>query len=81
MVQVRCQRAAEDRAKYGSPKWPWLSFGSFRGGKDYVETGQVIAIEPDAQFQNGFGAMVHSRVVCRYDLNADKVTDVFIFEK
>ena len=28
---------------------------------DYVTSGIAIAIEPDAQFQNGFGAMVRSR--------------------
>ncbi|HWK96210.1 MAG TPA: hypothetical protein VNR39_12390 [Pseudolabrys sp.] len=80
-VKVQCQRQADDRAKYGSPKWPWLAFSSFLGGSDYVKTGQVTAIEPDAQFQNGFGAWVRSRVVCRYDLNAGKVTDVFIMER
>jgi predicted nucleic acid-binding Zn ribbon protein len=78
LVQVRCKRAANDRAKYGSPDWPWLAFGSFYKGNNYVTAGIAVAIEPDAQFSNGFGAMVHSRVTCTYDLRANRVTDVQI---
>jgi hypothetical protein len=78
LVQVRCKQAAKDRAKYGSPDWPWLAFGSFYKGNNYVTSGTAIAIERDAQFSNGFGAMVHSQVICRYDLRAKRVTDVQI---
>jgi len=31
-------------------------------------TGVLMLIEPDVQLQNGFGAMVHSKASCRYDL-------------
>jgi hypothetical protein len=78
---VRCKRAANDQAKYGSPDWPWLAFSSFYKGKNYVTSGMAVAIEPDAQFSNGFGAKVHSRVTCSYDLRAKRVTDVQILPR
>jgi tetratricopeptide (TPR) repeat protein len=77
-AQVACKMEANSQAKYGDPVWPWLAFSSFYGGKDYVTSGVAVIIEPDAKFQNGFGAMVHSRVVCRYDLRTERVVDVSI---
>jgi hypothetical protein len=77
-AQVSCQSEAENRAQYGTPKWPWLSFSSFYPGTNYVPAGKVILIEPDAQFQNGFSALVHSKVWCLYDLRAKTVTDVAV---
>jgi hypothetical protein len=58
-VQVDCKYAANDRAKYGKPDWPWFPFGTFYKGNNYVTSGMVVAVEPDAQFSNGFGAMVY----------------------
>lgn len=81
LAQVRCKRVATEQAKYGTPQWPTLYFGSFKGGSDFLKTGTAILIEPDAQFQNGFGAMVHSRVVCTYDLNAKEVKNVSILPR
>lgn len=77
-ITVACKMAAERAARYGTPEFPWLPFGSFRKGRDYVETGIVDVYEKEAKFQNGFGAMVHSTVACTYDLNADKLMDVQI---
>ena len=77
-IQVECKYAANDRAKYGDPKWPWFPFGTFYKGNNYVTTGTAIAVEPDAQFSNGFGGMVHSRVTCTYDLRAKRVMNVDI---
>jgi hypothetical protein len=77
-VQVECKMQAESQARYGTPTWPWIAFGSFLQGNDYVTTGKATAIERDAQFQNGFGAMVHSKVICEYDLHSQKVTSVLI---
>jgi hypothetical protein len=78
-AKAACKTEANERAQYGTPVWPWLSyFGTFRTGKDYVTSGIAVAIEPDAQFQNGFGAMVHSRVTCTYDLRAQRVVSVDI---
>jgi hypothetical protein len=81
MVQVRCKSAANDRAKYGDPEWPWLPFGSFFKGKDYVAKGKAVAVEPDAKFQNGFGAKLRVRVTCFYDLAGEKVENVLITER
>jgi len=80
-IQAACQTAATDQARYGTPKWPWLAFGSFLKGGGYATSGVAVLIEPDAQFQNGFGAMVHSRVVCTYDLRASHVLNVSISER
>ncbi len=77
-ITVACKMAAESSARYGTPEFPWLPFGSFRKGRDYVDTGIVQVYEEEARFQNGFGAMVHSSVTCTYDLNADKVLDIQI---
>ncbi|HWI27238.1 MAG TPA: hypothetical protein VN668_09735 [Stellaceae bacterium] len=77
-VQFECKDAANDHAKYGTPKWPWFAFSTFLKGTNYVTSGIAVAIEKDAQFQNGFGAMVHSEVVCSYDLRAKHVQDVSI---
>ena len=77
-VQAGCKTAAKNAARYGSPEFPWFSFGSFKPGKDYPQTGLVTSIEKDAQFSNGFGAMVHSTVVCTYDLATEIVTKVSV---
>jgi hypothetical protein len=74
-AEYACKRQATDLAKYGTPEWPWFAFGSFYPGPN---TGIVTLIEPDAKFQNGFGAMAHSRVECEYDFRTEKVTNVTI---
>jgi transposase-like protein len=50
----------------------------FPHGDDYVKTGKAVLIEKDAQFQNAFGAMAHSTVMCTYDLNQKKVVDIIV---
>jgi hypothetical protein len=75
-VQVACKSAVENNARYGEPKWPWLSFSTYHSGNDYIKSGKAVAIEPDVQMQNVFGAMVHSEVICTYDLRAQRVTDL-----
>jgi hypothetical protein len=81
-IQDACQTEANHEARYGTPVWPsfWSGgpFGTFLNGTDYATTGMVVAIEPDAQFQNGFGAMVHSKVVCKYSLASKKVVSIDI---
>jgi hypothetical protein len=76
--QAYCKIEAEKLAKYGTPKFPWLAFSTFHRGSDYVNTGIAVLLEKDAQFQNGFGAMVHSTVTCRYDLNRREVLDATV---
>ncbi len=75
-VVVECKAAAQASARFGDPEFPWLPFGTFLNGDSYVKTGIVVAIEPRAQFFNGFGAKVNSRVTCRYDLSRMAVLDV-----
>jgi hypothetical protein len=77
-VQASCKVEASRQARYGTPVWPWGVFGSFYKGNTYITSGTAIAVEPDAQFQNGFGAMVHSQVTCTYDLRAERVLSVDI---
>jgi hypothetical protein len=77
-AHVSCQTEAEKRAKYGSPKWPFAAFGTYQRGSAYLNTGVATLIEPDAQFSNAFGAMVHSTVTCTYDLNQKKVLEAMV---
>ena len=69
---------AEHRAKYGTPKWPSLAFGTFHKGGDSPKTGILVLLEKEAQFSNVFGGMAHSTVICTYDLNENKVLNVII---
>jgi hypothetical protein len=78
---VKCKRAATDQAQYGTPSWRWFSFSTFYSGDTYVAKGIATLVEPDAQFQNGFGAMVHSRVTCNFDLRTEEVTGVSIMPR
>jgi hypothetical protein len=80
-AQVDCQIQAAQYAKYGDPKFPSFAFDTYHVGNDYVRTGIAALIEPNAQFQNGFGAMVHSEVTCTYDLRAKRVVDINIAPK
>jgi hypothetical protein len=73
-----CMYAAKKLAKYGSPSFPFIYFGGFHSGNDYVRTGLATLIESDAEFQNAYGAMVHSVVTCNYDLSSQKVVNVSV---
>jgi hypothetical protein len=75
---VSCQYAAKKLAKYGAPSFPFFSYSRYHSGNDYVRTGLATLIEPEAEFQNAFGAMVHSVVTCQYDLNSRQVVDVSV---
>jgi hypothetical protein len=79
-VQRECKAEAERHSKYGTPEWPWFAFGRFYEGKNYVTKGIAMAVENEAKFSNGFGAMVKAQVICTYDLTNDTVTDVSITE-
>ena len=77
-AQASCEVEAKKLAKYGTPKFNTFPFGSFQWGDSYVKTGIAILVEKDAQFSNAFGAMVHTGVTCRYDLNSRGVLGVQI---
>jgi hypothetical protein len=79
-AQFECRREAIQQALYGTPVWPSSLhfFSNYIPGNRYITTGTATLIEPDAQFQNGFGAMVHSTVTCTYDLRAEHVVRVDI---
>ena len=77
-AKFACKSAADNQARYGTPEWPWLAFSTFLKGGNYKTSGVATLIEPDAKFSNGFGAMVHSEVLCRYDLRAKKALDVTV---
>lgn len=77
-AQVHCKIAATDAAKYGTPEFHWpFYFGSFRRGDDY-RSGTVTVIDDDGQYSNGFGAIVHARTTCTYDLRQKRVVDIKI---
>lgn len=74
-----CEQQATQQAKYGDPKFPWAyPFSTYLKGDQYPKTGIAILIEKAAQYQNGFGAMVHSEVTCMYDLRAKRVLSINI---
>jgi hypothetical protein len=79
-VQVACRIGAIEAAKYSTPTWPFVPFQSFNEGKAYVESGLVVAIEPDAKFPSATGTLVRSRVTCTYDLRARRVVNVAVSE-
>ena len=79
-VQVACRIAAIEAANNGMPTWPLIPFQGFSDGKTYVESGLVVAIEPEAKFPNSAGAMIRSRVTCTYDLRARRVVNVAVSE-
>src|SRR5580704_6119878 len=46
IAQGDCEREANNRARYGSPKWPSLDyFGSFYTGDRYPKTGIAVLVE------------------------------------
>ncbi len=75
LAQSACEMEAKTLAKYGTPKFDTVPFGSFYMGDSYVKMGVATLVEKNAQFSNAFGAMVHTRVICRYDLNSRVVID------
>lgn len=85
LARAACKEAANDKASYGTPEWPgfWSggAFGTYLRGTNYVTSGIVTLIETDAKFQNGFGAMVRSRVFCEYDLNKEQVVTALIMAR
>jgi hypothetical protein len=84
-VKACCEMAAEAAAKYGTPtlrkNWLYPSFGKYYDGDHYVKTGVVIEVEPNAQYQNAFGAMANSTVTCSYDLHQGKVIGLEVTPK
>jgi hypothetical protein len=68
-AHIACKMQAESTAKYGSPTFPWFAFSTFYTGDEYIRTGIAVLVEKDAQFQNMYGAMAHSTVICQYDMN------------
>ena len=65
---VACKRALADVVKYGAPEYNWVSFGTYLVGNDYPQTGIAKLSDKDVQISNGFGAKIHSRVECWYDM-------------
>src|SRR5262249_1811131 len=74
-MQSACKIAANEAAKYGTPKWPSFSFANATDESD----GKVRLVEFDAQFQNGFGDWARVTVYCDYDLRNRKVIAIDVF--
>jgi hypothetical protein len=81
LARFDCEYDAKNLAKYGDPKFPTSSFGTFLTGNSFLSTKRITLIEQDAQFQNGFGAMMHVEITCIYDLEAKKVVDVKLSQR
>jgi hypothetical protein len=76
IAQADCKSSANDLAKYGDPKWGWLTFSKYRRDDDAPHTGIITLTDDGVMFQNAFGTYVKSRVVCVYDLKEKKVVIV-----
>lgn len=77
-AKVACIIATNDKARYGTPEYSLSKFSHFLTGNDYVTSGQASLIDEDTKFSNVYGAMVRSRVECRYDLREKRVLSVLI---
>ena len=77
-VKAACKIEANSRAKFGSPEWSWVTFGTYYVGNRYVKSGLVEVVDNTVKFQNGFGAMKKSKVNCVYDLKNDRITALSI---
>lgn len=75
-AKVDCERAANKLAKYGDPKWGWLTFSKYHGGNDAPRTGIITIADDKVRFQNAFGTYAKSKVVCEYNLKEKKVVSV-----
>lgn len=71
-LAVECEEAAKQAARYGTPEFSFLPFGTYYTGRSYVERGVAILIDKDAQYKNGFGAAEHVTATCLYDLKSDE---------
>ena len=72
-IQVDCKFEANDLAKFGTPEWPWVPFGSYYNDDSIKNDATITLVESDVKFSNGFGAMVKSEVYCTYDLKNDEI--------
>lgn len=70
-LSIKCKEAAEDIAEYGTPEFPWIPFDSYHPGRSYIDGGEAVLIERDAQYKNAFNADVHVTAICHYDLRTD----------
>ena len=71
-VKAACKIEANSRAKFGSPEWSWVTFGTYYVGNRYINSGLVEVVDNTVKFQNGFGAMKKSKVNCVYDLKNNR---------
>jgi hypothetical protein len=55
-MQVECEHAAKQTARYGTPEFPYLPFGAYYIGRSYIDSGTAVLVENNAQFKNSFGA-------------------------
>ena len=80
-IVVACKYAANDLAKYGKPKWPFIAFQTYYNNDSIKKKRQITLVENNVQFSNGFGAWVNSEVYCTYHLTNDKIIDINIESK
>jgi hypothetical protein len=76
-ARVDCKIAAKHAARYGTPEFSAPNFAAYLPGDDY-KSGIVTVIDNGGQYSNAFGAMVHARTTCTYDLRQRSVIDIKI---
>jgi hypothetical protein len=81
-AKYACKAEINKKLKFGSAMWPWFAFSSFDAGSpghesDLIKQGLADLYEPDVQFSNVYGAMVHADVTCEYSLRNLTIIGVY----
>jgi hypothetical protein len=80
-IRGACKTEAENRARFGTPEWPWMPFSTYRVIPTARMTrGIVWLAENNAKFSNQFGAMEKVTIECKYDLETRSIKDISITE-
>jgi hypothetical protein len=69
-AQAACHTLAKDTGRYGAPSLSWLmSFTFFANGNNYIENGEYLAGDHDAEFKNQYGGVERITLHCTFDLH------------
>jgi hypothetical protein len=68
-IQTKCKIESDKIAKYDT-KWDYPVFTIYYKGTNYLEAGEIILLDENAKFQNGFGAFKKMKLECHFDLNS-----------
>jgi len=77
-----CAIQAAKLAKFGTPEFSQKPFQNYEPEDNSFKTsGIATMIEPNARYQNMYGAMVHHIVTCKFDLRTKQLVDIYTMSK